>query len=704
MLNSRHLREKSMLNKKTVSSILFTLLLTTTFILLSPTFLKPCKANTTDVYPGQSIQEAIDGAAPGDTIFVHTGTYLFTNDNDYLFINKTLILIGENPTNTILDGNAGIIPIVRIFAPDVTFINFTVRNTASTQQTYGIFLRNTQNVTIANNVVKETYYGIRIENSLNCSVLNNTIQENYARGIQLISNGSDNLFIGNNIMENPTGLILEASDCQNNTFYHNNFISNTTQVSTFGASTTWDNGYPSGGNYWSDYKVKYPGATEIDDSGIWDTPYTDFGVNDTYPLMRRWGLVSPIARFTFTPLTPLKNEVITFNASASYDPDGIIISYEWNFGDDNTTLTTELVIDHSYPDYTNYAVKLTVTDNDTLTDSVIEVVAVQKKYSTLSIEVHPQTIIIGDNATVNGTLQPSIETNITIQYRNKGETDWKNLTETTTNTQGTYSYGWTPTILGIYELTAFWEGNETTLPAQSPIATLDVTKKSSTLTINVTPAAVTIDSNITITGTLTPSLEGVNITVSCQPIFKSWKELAVVGTDLNGNYAYNWTTTEEGMFILKASWPGDQHTFGKEIYSGFTSVTKASSEITISIEPTTAKLGSNATISGRITPIRAYVNVTIQFRPSNVSDSWNVTVLTDADGYYQYVWAPSDLGTYQIKARWEGDDLTSLDETEALTVNVVEKSEAPQTWQYAVVGILVIIILAGLVYLRGKKR
>jgi hypothetical protein len=35
----------------------------------------------------------------------------------------------------------------------------------------------------------------------------------------------------------------------------------------------WDNGYPSGGNYWSDYLTRYPNAKMIDDSGIGDTPY-----------------------------------------------------------------------------------------------------------------------------------------------------------------------------------------------------------------------------------------------------------------------------------------------------------------------------------------------------------------------------------------------------------------------------------------------
>jgi hypothetical protein len=48
----------------------------------------------------------------------------------------------------------------------------------------------------------------------------------------------------------------------------------------------WDDGYPSGGNYWSDYQTTYPNASEIDSSGIWNTPYViDANNTDHYPLM-----------------------------------------------------------------------------------------------------------------------------------------------------------------------------------------------------------------------------------------------------------------------------------------------------------------------------------------------------------------------------------------------------------------------------------
>jgi len=70
-------------------------------------------------------------------------------------------------------------------------------------------------------------------------------------------------------------------------------MNNTQQVQSDGLPNTWDNGYPSGGNYWSDYQTRYPNAAEIDSSGIWNTPYViDSNNTDYYPLM---GPYSPLA-------------------------------------------------------------------------------------------------------------------------------------------------------------------------------------------------------------------------------------------------------------------------------------------------------------------------------------------------------------------------------------------------------------------------
>jgi parallel beta-helix repeat protein len=86
----------------------------------------------------------------------------------------------------------------------------------------------------------------------------------------------------NNIANNTNGIWLYNSS--GNKFYHNNFINNTNQVSSGNSVNLWDDGYPSGGNYWSDYN-----GTDADHDGIGDTAYTiDANNTDNYPLMTQY--------------------------------------------------------------------------------------------------------------------------------------------------------------------------------------------------------------------------------------------------------------------------------------------------------------------------------------------------------------------------------------------------------------------------------
>lgn len=84
--------------------------------------------------------------------------------------------------------------------------------------------------------------------------------------------------------------------------------------------------------------------------------------------------VPPVADFHFSPSTPVENEIITFDASASYDPDGSITLYEWDFGDGTTA--TGIIANHSYSQSGPYNVTLTVTDDDGNNNSTTKTVGV----------------------------------------------------------------------------------------------------------------------------------------------------------------------------------------------------------------------------------------------------------------------------------------------------------------------------------------
>ncbi len=70
----------------------------------------------------------------------------------------------------------------------------------------------------------------------------------------------------------------------------------------------------------------------------------------------------PVASFALTPQSPTSGHQAQFDASQSSDPDGMVVSYHWDFGDGNTG--TGKVASHTYQSGGTYTVTLVVTDND----------------------------------------------------------------------------------------------------------------------------------------------------------------------------------------------------------------------------------------------------------------------------------------------------------------------------------------------------
>jgi len=97
--------------------------------------------------------------------------------------------------------------------------------------------------------------------------------------------GRTNVTIKNlNIIGFNCGILLDSFSF--NVFYHNNFMNNSVQVDNMTPeyANLWDNGCE--GNYWNDYTARYPEAKQINNTGIWDTPYAiDENNVDRFPLM-----------------------------------------------------------------------------------------------------------------------------------------------------------------------------------------------------------------------------------------------------------------------------------------------------------------------------------------------------------------------------------------------------------------------------------
>jgi len=166
-----------------------------------------------------------------------------------------------------------------------------------TNNYYGIYLYyySNNNAISGNNITANIFDGIYFRGASNNNAISgNNITNNYD-GITLYSSSS-NTIVGNNITANNNYGIRLISSSSNNVFCHNNFINNTDQVYTSDSVNVWDDGYPSGGNYWSDYAdvdlYSGPFQNETGSDGIGDMPYViDENNADRYPLMKPypWG-------------------------------------------------------------------------------------------------------------------------------------------------------------------------------------------------------------------------------------------------------------------------------------------------------------------------------------------------------------------------------------------------------------------------------
>jgi len=142
-----------------------------------------------------------------------------------------------------------------------------------------------------NNITANNHDGVWLYWSSNSSISENNITMNNRDGIGLYWSSNYNNVSGNNIIANKR-LSIGLYESSNNKFYHNNFIDYFPQVYGFtsGCANFWDDGYPSGGNYWSDYAgtdfYGGPYQNETGSDGIGDTAYTiDDENRDQYPLM-----------------------------------------------------------------------------------------------------------------------------------------------------------------------------------------------------------------------------------------------------------------------------------------------------------------------------------------------------------------------------------------------------------------------------------
>lgn len=185
--------------------------------------------------------------------------------------------------------------------------NVVTKNVIFANSNAGINLLSAHHNRISNNILKfNGFNGLWIGSILSTSngnvIANNTVTSNQRCGIEV--SGDENEIINNTVTGNEEGIYIREG--AGNRIYHNHL--NNRKNAYDGESNIWDNGYPAGGNYWSDYPgsdiYMGVGQDEPGNDSIGDTPHIiKENSSDNFPFV--WIYIPPvsISNVTVSPAT-----------------------------------------------------------------------------------------------------------------------------------------------------------------------------------------------------------------------------------------------------------------------------------------------------------------------------------------------------------------------------------------------------------------
>jgi parallel beta-helix repeat protein len=267
---------------------MLTLLLILFFLLVSPLQIKQVKAQDNTIYI------RADGTVEGTDLIQREGNvYTLTGNivNQSILVEKDNVVV-DGSSFTLEGGHIWLenrnnvtIRNIEIFHSDegIRIMGNSVNNSIignNITDIYGInaiwIYLGASNNTISGNIISNSDVGIKVDMSGSTTISENYISSN---GLGIWLSGNNNRIVRNNIVNNGLGL----TDFNGGNFIqHNNFTNNsaTGSGSSFDRNV-WDDGYPSGGNYWSNYN-----GTDSNGDGIGDIPYIiDENNQDNYPFI-----------------------------------------------------------------------------------------------------------------------------------------------------------------------------------------------------------------------------------------------------------------------------------------------------------------------------------------------------------------------------------------------------------------------------------
>ncbi len=351
------------------------------------------------------------------------------------------------------------------------------------------------------------------------------------------------------------------------------------------------------------------GSGDLDEVAIYDRALPPATVTGHYAVAAHNN--PPAASFTASPNPALTNSTVSFDASASTDPEGAVAKYEWDL-DGNGTFETNTgatpTVTRSYSIPGDRSIGLRVTDNEGGTATTTRTLTIQNQLPVASFSASPNPVLSGVSTTLNASASSDPDGTITkYEWDLDGNGSYETDTGTTASKVTSYA-----------------------TPGERLVG-LRVTDNSGATT--TTTQAVTVENrapSASFTATPNPVVSGATVSFNASASADPDGTIAKYEWDLDGNGSYE-TNSAGATTTTSYATPGER-TVGLRV---------------------TDDSGATATTTRAVTVQNRAPSASITATPNPVVSGSNVTFdasgSVDPDGTIaKYEWDLDGNGTYEI--------------------------------------------------------
>ncbi|MCE5324389.1 Ig-like domain-containing protein [bacterium] len=250
------------------------------------------------------------------------------------------------------------------------------------------------------------------------------------------------------------------------------------------------------------------------------------------------------------------------------DNDGVHDSDEdWEIT--NTSSVSSLVADAYCPCFLRVSIPEDATQSDKVTvtaisdynaaqgtaSAEINIPEPNMRSTRITASASPDSPYVGQDVTISGALQPAMSRELTVYIDSPDDTSATSTV--TTGDDGSFTSTFNAAKVGTYQVLISFDGDESYIASDYSMSVVAQDKVTSSIELTCDPSAPTLGESVTITGMLSPVVEGAAIVLTCTvPNGSSTQHN--LATSANGTFTWNTTIDEVGTWYFRAAFAGDE--------------------------------------------------------------------------------------------------------------------------------------------------